>query len=159
MTSDLYSLAMTNPYRLDTRDRPGLLFAMMRTFASDRSRIAFEGNLATTELYGLEIASYDETDALKRATTAPRLDFVVLPLVLVRVPEIQNAIRSKITFGGSKGIIHVQIESAGELVFGAYDNFHRDSVVVNGTIETAVLDDLVKTRILRGYAPASKRAL
>jgi len=159
MTSHLYSLAMTNAYGLDTRDRPGLLFAMMRTFASDRSRIAFEGNLATTELYGLEIASYDETDALKRATTAPRLLFVVLPLDLVRVPEIQNAIRSKITFGGSKGIIHVQIESAGELVFGAYDNFHRDSVVVNGTNETAVLDDLVKTRILRGYAPASKRAL
>ena len=57
MTSDLYSLVVTNAYSLDTRDRPGLLFAMMRTFASDRSRIAFEGNLATTELYGLEAAS------------------------------------------------------------------------------------------------------
>ena len=65
INSNLYSLVVTNTYSLDTRDRPGLLFAMMRTFASDQSRIAFEGDLATTELYRLEGASYDETDILK----------------------------------------------------------------------------------------------
>jgi hypothetical protein len=154
----LYSLVVTNAYSLDTRDRPALLFGMMRTFSSEQSHIAFEGNLAATELYTLEGASYDETEILKRATIAPRLDFIVLPLVPARVPEIQRAIRSKIAFDGYRGIIHVQIEADGELVFGAYDNFHRETVMVYGTIETSVLDDLVKARTLRSYAPALKRA-
>lgn len=155
--NSLYPLVVTNAYRLDTRDRPGLLFAMLRTFASDLSRIAFEGNLAATELYRLEGASYDETEILKRATITPRFDFVVLPLLLSRVPQIQKVIQSKIALGGNRGIVHVQIEVNGELVFGAYDNFHRDTVVVNGTIQTAVLDDLVTNRTLRSYAPVSKR--
>ena len=130
---------------------------MMRTFASDHSRIAFEGSLASTELYGLEGVSYEETEILKRATIEPRLDFVVLPLIAARLVEIQNAIQSKIAFAGNRGIIHVQIEADGELAFGAYDNFHRDSVVLNGTIEPAALDDLVKTRMLRSYAAAPSR--
>ncbi|MGA7312840.1 MAG: hypothetical protein WBX22_02615 [Silvibacterium sp.] len=41
--NSLYSLVATNAYSLDTRDRPGLLFAMLRTFASDQSRIADGG--------------------------------------------------------------------------------------------------------------------
>jgi hypothetical protein len=148
-----YSVGVTARYRLNTRDKSGLLFAMMRTFASEQSRIAFEGNLASTELFRLEDASYDETGVLKRATTAPRLDFLVLPLVLNRVPEIEKAIRSKIAFTGYGGIIHVQIEAKGEVVFGAYDNFGGESVVVNGSIATNFLDELVKNRTLRSYSP------
>ena len=150
-------MAVTNGYSLDTRDRPRLLFAMMRAFESDQSRIAFEGNLASTELFRLEGASYNETKNLKRATISPKLDFIVLALVPARVPEIEKAIRSKIPFGGYKGIIHVQIEADGKIMFGAYDNFGIGSVIVNGLVSTAVLDDLVKTRALRSYSPVSKR--
>jgi hypothetical protein len=124
---------------------------MMRTFASEQSRIAFEGNLAATELYRLEEASYDETEILKRATIAPRLDFVVLPLVVARVPGIQKAVESRIAFGGNRGIIHVQIEANGELAFGAYDNFHPETVMIYGPIDKTVLDDLVTNRTLRSY--------
>jgi hypothetical protein len=155
----LYSFVVTDAYSLDARDRPALLFSMMRTFASELSHIALEGNLAATELFTLEGASYDETEVLRRATIAPRLDFVVLPLVPTRVPEIQQAIRSKIAFSGYRGIIHAQIEACGELVFGAYDNFHRETVMVYGTIERSLLDGLVKARTLRSYAPVLKRAL
>jgi hypothetical protein len=150
---------VTIAYSLNTRDRHGLLFAMMRTFASDNSRIAFEGNLATTELYGLAGASYEETTILKRNTIAPRLDFVILPLALGRVPAIQKAIQSKVAFSGDRGIVHVQIEANGELVFGAYDNFHEETVLVYGPIEAAVLDDLVATKTLRTYAPVQERRL
>lgn len=150
-------MVVTNGYRLDTRDRPRLVFAMMRTFASDQSRIAFEGNLASTELFKLEGASYDETEILKRATISPKLDFVVLALVPDCVPAIERAIRSKIAFSGYKGIIHVQIEASEKIVFGAYDNFGTDSVIVNGVVSTALLDDLVKSRTLRSYSPVSIR--
>jgi hypothetical protein len=129
---------------------------MMRAFASEQSRIAFEGNLASTDLFRLVGGSHEDTGILKRATIAPKLDFVVLPLAPSRVPEIEKAIRSKVAFAGYDGIIHVQIESEGEIVFGAHDNFGRDCVVVNAIVKTSILDDLVKARILRGYSPISK---
>jgi len=143
-------------YTLDTRDKPSLLFAMMRTFASEQSSIVFEGKLASSELFKLEGGSHDEVGALKRATTAPQLDFLILPLLPFRVPEIEKAIRSKIAFSGYKGIIHVQIAVKDQIVFGAYDNFGRDSVIVNGAISPSVLDDLVKAETLRGYSPSLK---
>lgn len=127
---------------------------MMRTFASDRSRITFEGNLAATELYRLEGAFYEETAILRRNTIAPRLDFVVLPLIPTRLSEIERAIRSRIAFHEYRGIVHAQIEANSELVFGAYDHFHRETVVVDGNIDKAVLDALVSDRTLRSYAPA-----
>ena len=89
-------------------------------------------------------------------THRPQLDFLVLPLVPTRIAQIEKAIRSKIAFAGDRGIIHVQIEAKGEIVFGAYDNFHKDCVVVDGTISTDVLDDLVKRLTLRSYAPVSE---
>ncbi|UWZ81728.1 hypothetical protein [Occallatibacter riparius] len=146
---------MTNLYRLDTRDKPALLFTMLRVFASDQSRVAFEGNLANTELFRMEGASHEETEKLKRATTAPQLDFVVLPLTLDRVSEIERAIQSKIAFSGYRGIVHVQIERNEELVFGAYDNFDRDAVVVDGIPSVDLLDQLVSDRTLRSYAAKS----
>lgn len=152
-----YALVVPVACHLNPRDRPGLLFAMMRTYASNCSRIAFEGNLSTTELYRLEGASYEETAVLRRNTIAPRLDFIVLPLASSRVPAIQTAIWSKVPFSGKSGIIHAQIEVDGQLVFGAYDNFHPETVMVYGPIETSVLDDLVATRTLRSYAPVLER--
>jgi len=152
-----YSALVALGFALNTRDKPGLLFAMMRTFASDQSRIAFEGNLAGTELFRLVNASHEETGKLKRATIAPLLDFVVLPLLPTRVAEIEKAIRSKIAFTGYKGIIHVQIERQGEISFGAYDNFGQETVVVSGAISKEALDDLVKNRILRSYSPISPK--
>ncbi len=145
-------LAVSRRYRLDPRNRPDLLFAMMRIFASEKSRISFEGHLASTELFRLDGGSHEEEGILRREGTSwPQLDFIVLPLAPPRVPEIEKAIRSKVAFSGYRGIVHVQIESAGEIVFGAYDSFHKDCVAVNAIVTTSVLDDLVKSRVLKGY--------
>jgi hypothetical protein len=152
-----YSALVALGFALNTRDKPGLLFAMMRTFASDQSRIAFEGNLAGTELFRLLDASHEEIGNLKRATIAPPLDFVVLPLPPSRVPEIEKAIRSKIAFAGYKGIIHVQIERQGEIAFGAFDNFGPETVFVYGALSEEALDDLVGNRILKSYSRASPK--
>jgi len=147
---------MTSVYRVDTRHRPQLLFAMMKVFAAEGSRIAFEGNLSDTVLIEMDGASHEEAGALKRATVAPPLDYVVLPLTLARVADIEKAIDSKVAFHGYKGIVHVQIEAQGEIAFAAYDNFGRDSVIVTSRVPTSVLDDLVTARVLRGYTPATK---
>jgi hypothetical protein len=157
MSQLTYPAVVTTRYRLDTRDKQALLFAMMSTFASERTLIVFEGNLANTELFKLEGASYEETAKLKRATTSPKLDFIVLPLTATRLPAIEKAIRSKVAFAGNRGIIHVQIEAKDVIVFGAYDNFGRESVVVNGTIPTNLLDELVKDRTLRSYTPIPEK--
>ena len=141
-------------FRLHTKHRPELLFAMMRTLAEEDARISFEGKLSHTELPKIAGASLDETELLKRNTTAPRMDFVVLPLRPGTVPEIEKAIVSKIAFKNSAGIVHVQIEARGSLAFVACDNFHEDCVWVSEAVHAAFLSELVKKRVLYSYAPA-----
>jgi hypothetical protein len=74
------------------------LFAMMRLLATHHSRIAFEGSLRGTELFEMDGGSHEESGHLKRASTAPPLDFVVLPLTNAASAEIEKAIDSKIGF-------------------------------------------------------------
>lgn len=85
-----YDVLVTAAYVLDARDRPTLLFTMIRALASDQSRIAFKGNLTGTELYELEGASHAQMGQLKRAAIAPQLDLVVFPLSSNRVDQIER---------------------------------------------------------------------
>ena len=80
LASDSATMAQSG-FRLHTKHKPELLFAMMRTLAHDDARISFEGRLAHTELVKFAGASLDETKVLKRNTTSPTMDFVVLPLI------------------------------------------------------------------------------
>ena len=60
---------MEEIYRLETRDRPRLLIAMMRALAAEDSRISFEGALSRTELAQMVGVTSHEGGALKRAKT------------------------------------------------------------------------------------------
>jgi hypothetical protein len=137
-------------YRLDTRDRPRLLTAMMRTLAGEDCKISFEGALSQTELAQIEGVAYGETGVLKRATLQPRLDFLILPLTQQKLSAIENAINSKIAFGHS-GIVHVQIERNGKIAFAAYDSFHRECVIAYSAVSIGLLQKLTETRVLRSY--------
>lgn len=137
-------------HRLDTRDKPGLLAGMMSALASDATNISFEGRLSNTELVQMEGVTFEETGVLKRATLAPTLDFLVLPLTHQTLPVIAKAITLKIAFG-SKGIIHVQIAKNGHMAFAAYDAFDRECVVAYAAVSAALLDELMKAKVLRGY--------
>jgi hypothetical protein len=144
---------MEEIYRLETRDRPRLLVAMMRALAAEDSRISFEGALSQTELAQMAGVTFHEGGALKRGTLQPKLDFLVLPLTQQNLSALEKAVVSKIGFG-HRGIIHVQIEKNGEMAFAAYDNFDRECVVAYSAVSPALLDELTEARVLCGYRRA-----
>jgi hypothetical protein len=139
---------------LDTRDRYRLLVAMMHALAAEDGRISFEGKLSETELAQMAGATCEEDGDLKRAALQPRLDFLILPLTQKNLSALERAIVSKIAFGHG-GIIHVQIERNRKMAFAAYDNFDRECVVAYSDVSPALLDELTKARVLRGYRRAS----
>jgi hypothetical protein len=135
---------------LDTRDRPRLLNALMRSLAAEDSKISFEGRLSHTELAHMDEVVSEETGVLKRATLQPKLDFLVLSLTQQNVVAIEKAIVSKIAFGNG-GIVHVQIERNGKMAFAAYDGFDRGCVVAYSAVPVALLQELTETQVLRNY--------
>jgi hypothetical protein len=141
-------------FRLHTKHKPELLFAMIRTLAHEDTRISFEGRLAHTELAKIAGASLNETEVLKRNTISPRMDFLVLPLTPATVHAIEKAVVSIVAFKGYAGIVHVQIERQGHLSFVACDHFHEDCVWVSDAVPTPLLAELVKNRVLHSYTPA-----
>jgi hypothetical protein len=146
---------MEEIYRLETRDKPRLLVAMMRTLAADDGRISFEGKLSHSELAQMAGVVCEEVGVLKRVTLQPRLDFLILPLTQKNLSALERAIVSKIAFGHG-GIIHVQIERNGKMAFAAYDNFDRECVVAYSDVSLSLLDELTKARVLLSYRRASQ---
>lgn len=145
---------MKERFVLDTRDRRGLLLAMIAALASPNARISFEGNLSKMELAELKGATNREDGPLKRATLQPKLDFVILPLADENLSAIRIAVHS-IAFAKQEGITHIQIEHEGTIAFAAYDSFHRECVVASFPVNSALLDELTKTGILRSYKRVS----
>jgi hypothetical protein len=145
--------AKANPavYYLDAKNRPQLLFAMMRELAGDKARISFEGRLIHTDLMKIEGVAFEETELLRRGTIAPKLDFLVLPLTRDSLQAIEKAILSKISFHSTEGIVHVQIERDGTMVFAAYDNFSESCTWVFSNFPAALLDELVARKVLVSY--------
>ena len=134
---------------IDTRDKPGLLIAMMREFIGN-SHISFEGSLENLKLSDIPGISVEETEVLKRQTTSPRLDFLVVPLSEATINEIWKELSEKDHLV-HEGIIHVQIENNGELVFGGYDNFHRECVVAYPAVPVKLLEELKENGVIRDY--------
>jgi hypothetical protein len=137
-------------YSLYTRDRLGLLNAMMSALASDTTKISFEGILSDTDLVRIAGVTHDESGVLRQATLAPRRDFLVLPLTEHTLPAIRKAINSKIAIG-EKGIVHVQIVKDGDMAFSAYDSFDKECVLAYPAVPSALLDELTNAKVLRGY--------
>jgi hypothetical protein len=123
----------------------------MRELAGEDAKISFEGRLSHTELVTIAGGSGEETDVLRRATLSPRLDFIIFPLTQAIASAIEKAVSSKVSLNGG-GVIHVQIEKRGVMAFAAYDNFYDDCVVAYSTVPVALLDELVRRKVLHSYA-------
>ena len=147
----LARLRMKRIYSLRTKHRPELLFAIMHALAGEDAWISFEGRLSHTDLVKIEGISFEETEVLRRGTLWPLLDFLVLPLKPALLPTIEKAVVSKIAFSHGAGIVHVQIESGGEIAFAAYDEFHEECVTAFPAVPETLLAELVEKRVLYSY--------
>ncbi len=99
---------------------------MMKSYTGD-AHLSLEGDLSKCNLSHLEGVSGEETSALRRHTAYPKQDFVVIPLSEATMELILAAVLPDNRY--MKDIIYIQIESQGSLVFGTYDNFHRECIV------------------------------
>lgn len=142
---------MSTSYWIKPRDETALLRAMMQALAGD-AHISFEGNLSRCTFADSLEPSGDETEALRRQTFRPELDFVVLPLRPEGVEPILAVVLPERRF--QDDIIHIQIERRGELQFGSYDNFHPDCVVCCEGVETSLLDRLKSSGVIQSWEVA-----
>jgi len=141
------------PWWLDTRDKPGLLWALLR-HCMGAGRVSLEGNLRPFGILDLPGNTHEETELLRRHTVLPRQDFVILPIVAETLSTLKRKLSSPGIFNDGGALWHVHVEYQGQVVLSAYDNFHRNCVVVNEPIPIELLDELVSSGALRGYQTA-----
>jgi hypothetical protein len=139
-------------HRLNVRDRPAFLRRMMDELAG-QARMSLEGDLARCKFADDVVLACEEMGIFRRNTLWPRQDFVVLRLE----PETTAPLLKQILAAGlSRAIIHVQIERAGVLQLGAYDNFQ--DVITGPGVTAAPLAALRSTGVVRDFAVAEAGA-
>jgi hypothetical protein len=124
-------------------DKQRLFRLVMEELAGD-AHISFEGNFEGLRLLAIPGAVEEETAALKRNTSWPKQDFAVVPLEAGSSETILAAIGG----GLPRKIIHVQIEKAGLLLFGAYDQFQPGCVHFSSTLNRLFLEALVSQGVI-----------
>jgi hypothetical protein len=146
----------TDRYWLVARDKPGLLIAMMQHLAGE-AHVSFEGGLRHCSFPAGLKPSGEETPALQRQTVSPVLGFVVLPLTTQSVRPIVDVILPDNRY--LDDIIHIQIEKAGRLQFGSYDQFHRECIVgVPPGVTPELLDRLRSSGVVRSWSVPNEGA-
>jgi hypothetical protein len=135
---------------INTRDKPGLLWAFLRHFESD-SHVSFEGDLNKLALTELPGASTAETPVLRRHTLEPSLDFIAIPITEENSLALRERLSAPDLFHDGGALVHVQVEHAGHLVLGAYDNFRKDCVVAYQPTPESLLEQLKNSGVIRSY--------
>jgi hypothetical protein len=126
------------------RDKREFLIAVMTALAGD-AHLSLEGDLGSTQVLHMVGASVNETAILKRNTTWPAQDFVVLPLET----DIIKAIIASIGGTVPRGILHIQIEKSGQLELGLYDNFGPDTSFFGPRLTPELFGRLESKGVLR----------
>lgn len=134
------------------KDKKRLLLALADALTGD-AHLSLEGDLRGFPLMKIAGASPEETAALRRNTSWPRQDFVVLPLDHTTFESVMSAIGGNVP----RRILHVQIEKSGKLEFGAYDRFHPECIVFGPGVGRDVVEALVTQGILDTMAAGDRR--
>jgi hypothetical protein len=141
---------VSKTYSLDVRDPIELVRALISELGPG-GHLSLEGDLSRLDKSVRAIASSEERAGLRRNTLIPQQDFIVLPLDDKSIPLIEAQVLHSV--GLRRRVIHVQIEQAGELVFGAYDDFHPECVWVSEAVGADLLERMVAEGILRSFKP------
>jgi hypothetical protein len=138
---------MQGPFKFwKVLDKRCLLLTLMEELAGG-AHVSFEGDLRGLSLSNISGASGEPTAALKRNTLSPKQDFVVVPLE----PSMGQRIIAAIGGTVPGAVIHIQIEKGGQLQFGAYDNFHPESIFFGSEVKEDFIKSLVSQNIMRPY--------
>jgi hypothetical protein len=134
-------------HRVDVRQPAPFLRRIMRELAGD-ARLSLEGALGDAPFPADAILGREPLDLLKRNTTSPVMDFLVLRLQA----ELVDGLFSQISrIGLREDIVHVQIEKRGRLELTAYDNFHPEGVVTGPGVPAEILAELEAAGVVRGF--------
>lgn len=133
-------------------DKTRLLLVLMEELAGN-AHVSFEGDLRNSSLLSMTGACQEPSATLRRNTSWPKQDFVIVPLEPYMGKKIISAI------GGSvpKAIIHVQIEKDGLLQFGAYDNFQPECIHFGAAIKQGTMESLISEGIIRPFSQRRRR--
>jgi len=118
--------------------------------------VSFEGDLKRFGLQELPGSSAQETDAIKRQTQWPEMDFVVVPITSDNLVALQSKIEERDLLGWEGSITHVHIEAGGQLALAACDNFHEDATAVSVLVPDSVLAQLQFTGAVRAVVTPNK---
>lgn len=138
-------------YYLNVRRPVPFMSSLVEVFCGD-AHMSLEGDLSDLRWSGRRQVNPRIEVLLRRQTIWPKQDYAVLPLEEDTLVEIKERVLPVV--GLAEKVAHVQIEQHGELVFGAYDEFHADCVWVTSQVGPEFLDRLKKDGCLRSYEPA-----
>ncbi len=133
---------------IEVRDCQGFLWAMYAAYEGS-TFASFEGNLRTLFLNEIPGASNCTTALLTRETSSPKLDFWVVPIN----EDTINALKVRLSHSGILGkdgvVVHTQLATEQRRIFSACDNFHKECVSVSTTVPLALIEQMLRTGVLR----------
>lgn len=142
---------MSKQAYLNPRNTEMLILQTMEALCGSDAFISLEGFHVPEEVCALTGASPLETELLRRNTTAPVLQFVVVPLSLANLPTLMASLGHGSVLEDECGLIHIQIAKGGQLAFGAYDNVHEECTVLYPPFTQSLGEALVKSGAITSF--------
>lgn len=138
---------------LDTRDKPGLLWAFLNYFR-EGSLLVLTGQLEQLRLFDLPGAERRVRPPEAKQTSWPELDVVAIPITADNTAELKQRLSSPTTFTDPGLVVEAEIIAHGQCVFLAGDSFHRECVSAMPPTPESLLKVLVSSGVIRSYVAA-----
>lgn len=142
---------------IDVRDKPSVLWSFLGHFVGSAA-VSFEGDLKNLALDTFPGATLMPTVALRRQSIDPILDFYILPISEQSIRFLKRSFDRSGIFDSSGALVHTQIAQDEQLVFGAYDNFHRDCVFALPPTPESLLVELKERGFVRNFSLDGSRS-